>query len=89
MDRKWVRMDKGRWQRMAELFDEAVGRPPEEVEPFLRQACGDDQQLERAVGALIAANREAGDFLEDPSVGRSVRRISSSALRILTEPDGD
>lgn len=82
-------MSKDRWQRMAELFDEVVERPPEEVESFLRQACGDDRQLAQAVGALIEASREAGDFLEDPILGRLVRKSSSSALRALVQPDDD
>lgn len=82
-------MSKHRWQRIAELFDEAMARPRGEAEPYLRQACGGDRQLEQAVAALIEASREAGDFLEDPLLGRSVKRISSSLLRALTEPDDE
>jgi eukaryotic-like serine/threonine-protein kinase len=84
-----MRMNQDRWQRITELFDEAVESPLEEVESFLRRACGGDRRLERAVRTLIEASREAGDFLEDPLLGSSVRKISACALRARSKPNDD
>jgi hypothetical protein len=82
-------MSKDRWQRAVELFDQAVGRPAEEVGPFLRRVCGGDRQLEREVAALVEASREAGDFLEDGELGGSVRRISISSFLARRGADED
>ncbi len=59
-------MSERRWQRMAEIFQEALELPSEERGLFLDAACGEDRELRRAVSSLLAADREAGDYLEEP-----------------------
>jgi serine/threonine protein kinase/tetratricopeptide (TPR) repeat protein len=52
------------------LFLQAVNLPtPEERRVFLDQACGDNDELHGAVGALLEANERAGNFLEAPASG--------------------
>src|SRR5262245_34663161 len=46
--------------RTQELFLEALKLPPSEWEPFLNDACGDDQSLRIRLEKLLEAHREAG-----------------------------
>ncbi len=56
------------WRRRADqIFAEAIERPMALRPAFLEQACAGDQRLRRKVERLLAADREAGDFLEPPT----------------------
>ena len=48
-----------RWQRVAELFEEAVTLEPEARAPFLERACDGDADLASEVLALLAADAGA------------------------------
>src|SRR5262245_57486018 len=63
-------MDPSRWERISELFAEALERPPSERAAFLDAACAGDPTLRAEVDALLAAHGRASDFLEagPPSV---------------------
>ncbi|HLV26018.1 MAG TPA: serine/threonine-protein kinase [Gemmatimonadales bacterium] len=66
-----------RWRRVDALFSDALERPPEERDEFLREACGSDVGLMHEVQALLARatgaerviGERAGDFA--PSVVES------------------
>ncbi|MEM9595493.1 MAG: serine/threonine-protein kinase, partial [Acidobacteriota bacterium] len=53
-------MDPERWRRIETLFHDALERPDAEREPFLRDACGDDDALFEEVRSLIAAGDHSG-----------------------------
>jgi hypothetical protein len=56
-----------RWQRLHELFDDALRQPPDQRAAFVAQACGDDAGLRGEVQALLAHDAAAGDnFLTPP-----------------------
>jgi tetratricopeptide (TPR) repeat protein/TolB-like protein len=69
-------MNGHRWARVADVFDAALDRAPEERPRFLEQACQGDDDLRRDVERLIEADEDAGDFL------------ASSAFRIESAEDG-
>jgi len=52
------------WQRVAQLFHQALEKSAEKRQRFLREACGDDLDLLRTVASLLEADEEAGEFLE-------------------------
>ena len=54
-----------RWREIRRLFHAALKQPEEERAGFLLAACPDDEELREEVAALLAADREAGGFLED------------------------
>ena len=57
-------MQVDRWRRMMEVFDEVAALPREEHATALRQACGRDATLRKAVEALLEGDEQAGtDFL--------------------------
>jgi non-specific serine/threonine protein kinase/serine/threonine-protein kinase len=55
------------WQRIKELFNEAVEREPAARARFLGEACAGDRALLAQVESLIASDEEAGDFIEGPA----------------------
>ncbi|MEW6126005.1 MAG: protein kinase [Acidobacteriota bacterium] len=52
------------WQKIEELFNQAVEMPPDSRDVFLREACGDNSELRAQVEKLIQADEDAGDFIE-------------------------
>ena len=57
-------MRQERWHRVEELFHSALEREPSGRAAFLAAACGEDATLKREVEALLAADGDAGSFLE-------------------------
>ena len=56
-----ILMDHTRWQRIDDVFGQALDVPSEHREAFLDEACGGDQELRRAVERLLAADNAAAD----------------------------
>ncbi len=57
-----------RWDRVLTLFHDALARPPEERDAFLRAACGADRTLYRQVRLLLAADATDEDLLQTGGV---------------------
>jgi tRNA A-37 threonylcarbamoyl transferase component Bud32 len=55
------------WQRVKEVFEDAVMRAPDARAAFLEGACGGDLDLRREVDSLLAAHHDAGPFLSGPA----------------------
>jgi serine/threonine-protein kinase len=62
-------MTPERWRRIDDLFDAALQRAPAEREPWLREACGGDEELRAEVGRLLAGDERAArdGFLTPPA----------------------
>ncbi len=52
------------WQRITDLFDEAMTRGPKERIAFLEEACKGDRDLRKQVERLVKSHEKSGDFLE-------------------------
>ena len=59
------------WKRVDAIFDGALKLPPEERDAYLRDACGDDEELRGRVVSLLEAAQVGDSFLEGiaPRVG--------------------
>src|SRR6266852_3319413 len=68
-------MDPERWKRVDKLLQFVLERSPEDRDAFLRRACDGDHALERDVRSLLAAQQDAGSFLENPAVAVAVRAL--------------
>ncbi len=55
-----------RWARIEEIFHFALERPEEERDGFLTRMCAGDAALEHRVRALLAAEEQAGPFMDAP-----------------------
>ena len=60
--------DSERERRLEELHSAALQRDASERDEFLRQACGDDAELRRAVESLLGYEQELDGFLEVPAL---------------------
>ena len=61
-------MDSDRSKQIDSILQDALERPQNERDNFLKQACHGDAGLERAVRALLASREETGSFLESPAM---------------------
>lgn len=61
-------MTSDRYQRIGQLFDEALERAPEERAAFLEQVCGADAGLRAEVENLLAHHQEPEGFLARPAL---------------------
>src|SRR3954469_4513412 len=66
------------WRRVDQLLQAALLRPPDERDRFLRQACAGDTALENDVRSLLAADEQAGSFLEDPAIHAAARALAEN-----------
>ena len=77
-------MTPERWQRIEELYERALAREPAEREPYLAEACGEDQELRREVDSLLGHAQGADDFLEKPALEVAARQYVSAVTEDLT-----
>jgi serine/threonine protein kinase len=60
--------DAARWNRIKQLFQDALDRPADERDRFLHSACGDDRELRGEVESLLLAHAAAGSFAQGPAI---------------------
>ena len=68
------------WERVKELFESALDRPPHERAELLSRLGQDDPTLAKQVSALLTSHEQAGDFLNQPLI------FSANFLDDLEEP---
>ena len=64
------------WRRVDHVLQAALLRPPGERDRFLRHACAGDTALENEVRSLLAADEQAGSFLDDPAIHAAARALA-------------
>jgi eukaryotic-like serine/threonine-protein kinase len=69
-------MDPQRWKQVDSLLQQALERPAEEREAFLRRVCGDDSALLGEVRSLLDSQQLAGSFLESPAIEMAAEAIA-------------
>ena len=57
-------MEPELWQRITDVFDEAMTRGPKERLAFLEEACEGNRDLRKQVERLVRSHEKSGDFLE-------------------------
>ena len=70
-------MTPERWQRIEELYHEALERPANERIAWLASACGGDAELRREIEALLAANDQAEGFLTAPALQLAAQSLAA------------
>jgi len=70
--------DSHHWRRADELFGAALELPAARRRRFLREHCSDDEGLLREVEALLRAEAESGDFLDEPGGGAVANALADA-----------
>ena len=65
-------MTPERWQKIQDIFEQAVALTDSQREDFLKQTCLGDHDLYRYVEGMIAAGAKTGGFIEKAIVGAAV-----------------
>jgi Tol biopolymer transport system component len=74
------------WKRVELVLQAALLCPPDERDRFLRQACAGDAALENEVRSLLAADEQAGSFLEAPAIHAAARSLALEGARTALSP---
>lgn len=72
------------WQRLEDLFQQAIELSPDERAKFIEESCGSDQTLRRDLESLLESDHKSGEFLAGVVQGAARDLVSSqdvSALR--------
>jgi eukaryotic-like serine/threonine-protein kinase len=64
------------WRHVDHVLQAALLRPPDDRDRFLRDACAGDTALENEVRSLLAADEQAGSFLDDPAIHAAARALA-------------
>jgi tetratricopeptide (TPR) repeat protein len=72
-------MTQPTWETVENLFHAAAPLPPEAQLAFLQDRCGADAGLLKQVEALLDANRQAGDFLQETVQAAAAKAWSNRA----------
>src|SRR5690242_8871433 len=59
-----------RWHKVKDILQSCLDAPPAERTRVLDEACEGDGGIREEVESLLASYEEAGDFLQDPPLGR-------------------
>ena len=61
-------MKPDRWQKVDEIFHAALQHKPDERKAFIEEACQGDEELRREIDSLLAEERGADQFIEQPAM---------------------
>ena len=78
-------MSPEKWARVKELFSVVVGSPVEQRHKVAQELCGADSELQSEIMKLLAAEEEAGSFLE-PSRTETLFSSSKTATAQCLHP---
>lgn len=79
-------MKAERWQKVEELYHQALELEKTHRDEFLRQRCGEDNSLREEVDSLLAYAKAAQTFIESPAIVELGKLLASE---IATPERGD
>lgn len=80
-------MEPERWQKIERLYGAALEREGQERSAFLREVCGDDQDLRREVESLLAQEDGRDDFLEEGALDLAAKALAKDGEAAENEID--
>ena len=69
-------MNPQQYQKVGQLYHEALDLPAERRSAFLDRACAGDEGLRHEVESLLGAHQQAGDFIESPAMNVAAERMA-------------
>src|SRR5262245_41838085 len=70
-------MTPGRFHTIEEIFRAALDQEPDQINPFLDEACKGDDRLRCKVEALLRSRQRADNFIETSAVGLATKIIQN------------
>src|SRR5262245_18642440 len=70
-------MTPERWQQVDKLFEQALEKEPDRRGPFLDEACVGDAELRQEVESLLAYDRQARQFINQPALQLAAEKVAS------------
>jgi serine/threonine protein kinase/tetratricopeptide (TPR) repeat protein len=80
-------MDPDRALRLEQLYHSALERDESERSAFLKSACGLDEALLHEVESLLAHDRQADSFIEEPALNVAARLVAQHKLSLRDRRD--
>lgn len=77
-------MSSSRWQRIEELFHDALEREASTRGAFLREVCDGDPELRREVESLVAAVDQKAEFMDRPAMDLEAEKMSREPTGALS-----
>ncbi len=71
-------MTPARWNRVKEVYAQALEISEEQRDGFIASACAGDRELLREVESLLESEKKAGLFLEQPALDRTTQNMSTA-----------
>jgi serine/threonine-protein kinase len=75
-------MDSERWQKIDQLFHDALERESDQRAAFLTEACAGDDSLREEVLALIDSHEQSQDFIEMPAGDLAAAMLVGNEARL-------
>lgn len=69
-------MDSERLKQVEDLYHAALELSPDERETFIRESCGEDEELRSELETLLAVKRSSNDFFENPPLSLAAEMFS-------------
>ena len=82
-------MTPERWQQVKDIFDRAVECDPASRMAFIRERCGDDEELRREVESLLASDPETGSLLDNPLMETGIDASAASNPAVSSPAQND
>jgi eukaryotic-like serine/threonine-protein kinase len=77
-------MKRDRWQKIDEIFHAALQYKPDERKTFIEEACHGDEELRRELESLLAEEKGADQFIEEPAMDVMAKDLSDEQREALT-----
>jgi serine/threonine protein kinase/Tfp pilus assembly protein PilF len=76
-------MTPARLQTIKDIFHAALDCEPDQLNPFLDEACAGDEVLHANVEALLASHRQVGNFIETPVASLAASIVEKGRAKLL------
>jgi serine/threonine protein kinase/tetratricopeptide (TPR) repeat protein len=80
-------MSSEKWEKIKGIFLGAIDLTPPERDRFLRDECGDDENLRREVEDLIRQDEEAGSLMSSPAIEKNAADFFAGAATAAEKDD--
>jgi len=74
-------MDTERWERIEEIFNNALILDADKREEYLAEVCSDDVGLRTEVESLISSHEDDSTFLQGPALEMGLKVLATGATR--------